>query len=83
MNEIYIIGTINGKIEFRFVVNNKRYFSKVKFKLKTLDKQILKIVCYNDVADLILKNIKERDKIIIRGRINSKSEIEIKEYNKV
>ncbi len=83
MNEIYIIGTINGKIEFKFVVNNKRYFSKVKFKLKTLDKQILKIVCYNDVADLILKNIKERDKIIIRGRINSKSEIEIKEYNKV
>ena len=83
MNEIYIIGTINGKIEFKFVVNNKRYFSKVKFKIKTLDKQILKIVCYNDVADLILKNIKERDKIIIRGRINSKSEIEIKEYNKV
>ena len=83
MNEIYIIGTINEKIEFKFVVNNKRYFSKVKFKLKTLDKQILKIVCYNDVADLILKNIKERDKIIIRGRINSKSEIEIKEYNKV
>lgn len=83
MNEIYIIGTINGKIEFKFVVNNKRYFSKVKFKLKTLDKQILKIVCYNDVTDLILKNIKERDKIIIRGRINSKSEIEIKEYNKV
>ena len=83
MNEIYIIGTINGKIEFKFVVNNKRYFSKVKFKLKTVDKQILKIVCYNDVADLILKNIKERDKIIIRGRINSKSEIEIKEYNKV
>ncbi len=83
MNEIYIIGTINGKIEFKFVVNNKRYFSKVKFKLKTLDKQILKIVCYNDVADLILKNIKERDKIIIRGRINSKSKIEIKEYNKV
>ena len=65
------------------MVNNKRYFSKVKFKLKTLDKQILKIVCYNDVADLILKNIKERDKIIIRGRINSKSKIEIKEYNKV
>ena len=83
MNEIYIIGTINGKIEFRFVVNNKRYFSKVKFKLKTLDKQTLKIVCYNDVADSILKSIKERDKIIIRGRINSKSEIEIKEYNKV
>ena len=80
MNEVFIIGEIISKIDFKFIVNNKKYFSKVKFRMKTLDKQQIIVIGYNDIADFALKNLKEKDSILINGKINTKMEIEIKNY---
>ena len=80
MNEVFIIGEIISKIDFKFIVNNKKYFSKVKFRMQTLDKQQIIVIGYNDIADFALKNLKEKDRILINGNINTKMEIEIKSY---
>ena len=81
MNEVFIIGKIKTEIEFKFIINNQKYFSKVKFKIQTQDKQELKVVGYNNIADYILRNLKKKDKIFINGRLNTNMEIEMKELN--
>ena len=81
MNEVFIIGRIKTEIDFKFIINSKKYFSKVKFKIQTQDKQELKVVGYNNIADYVLKNLKTDDKIFINGRLNTNMEIEMKELN--
>lgn len=58
MNEIFIIGIIQTEIEFKFIVNSKNKFSKVTFKIQTLDKQEIKVIGYNNIADYALKYLK-------------------------
>ena len=79
MNEVFIIGRIKTEIDFKFIINSKKYFSKVKFKIQTQDKQELKVVGYNSIADFALKHLKEQDTIIINGRLNTNMEIEVQE----
>ena len=59
MNEVFIIGKVKGNIEFKFIVNSKKYFSKVEFKVKTQDGQEVQVVGYNNIADFALKKLKE------------------------
>lgn len=79
MNEVFIMGTIKTEIEFKFIINSKKYFSRVKFKIQTLDKQEIIVVGYNNIADFALKNLKKKDKVFINGNLNTKMEIKIKE----
>ena len=77
MNEIFLIGKVVNKIEYKFIINNKKYFSKVEFEIE-LNKQIFKINGYNNIADFCYRKIKKNDKVFINGRIDKNMTIKIK-----
>lgn len=77
MNEVFIIGKILSQIDFRFILNNKKYFSKIEFKIE-VDKQKLKVKGYNDIAEFCYRKLKKNDIICINGEIETNMEIIIK-----
>ena len=77
MNEIFLIGKVVSKIEYKFIVNSKKYFSKVEFEIK-IDKQTFKVKGYNNIADFCYRKLKKYEKIFINGRIENNMKIEIK-----
>ncbi len=77
MNEVFIIGKIISKINFKFIVNSKEYFSKARFELQTLDEQKLIVIAYNQNADYVYAHLKKENCILIRGKICTTGEIEI------
>lgn len=70
MNEIFLIGKVVSKIEYKFIIKRKKYFSKVEFEIE-LDKQIFKIKGYNNIADYCYRKLKNNDKVFINGKIES------------
>lgn len=78
MNEVFIIGTIKTQIDFKFILNSKKHFSKVKFKVQTIDRQELEVIGYNNISDFALINLKKENKIFIYGILNTNMEIEVK-----
>lgn len=71
MNEVFLIGKVITKVDFKFIINSKR-LSKAKFKIKALvDKEIINIVAYDELADYIFRNIKFQDIVMINGYIES------------
>lgn len=82
MNEIFIIGKIASKIEYKFVINSKKYFSKVKFEIE-VSKQKFKVICYNNIADYCYRKLEKEDSVFINGRIENYMEIAIKSIIKI
>lgn len=82
MNEIFIIGKIVSEIEYKFIVNSKKYFSKAEFKIE-LNKQKFKVKGYNNIADFCYQKLKKNAIVFINGRIESKMEINIKSMVKL
>lgn len=77
MNEIFLIGKVANKLQYKFIVNSKNYFAKVEFEIK-LNKQIFKVKGYNNIADFCYRKLKKNEKIFINGRVKSDMTIEIK-----
>lgn len=77
MNEVFLIGKTTEKVEYKFIVNKKTKFAKAYLKIKTLDKQSINLICYNDIADFCLRKIKINDLIMINGKFRTNMEIEI------
>lgn len=77
MNEIFIIGKVVNKVEYKFVVNSKKYFSKVEFEIE-LNKQVFKVKGYNNIADFCYRKLKKNDSVFINGGIESDMMISIK-----
>lgn len=80
MNEAFIIGKVISKIDYRFIINKKKQFAKAEFLVK-VDRQIIKVIGYNNIADYCLKYLKENDNVCIHGKIFSKYYIDIKELS--
>ena len=71
MNEVFLIGKVITKVDFKFIINSKR-LSKAKFNIETLeDREIINIVAYDELADYIFRNIKFQDIVMINGYIES------------
>ncbi len=77
MNEIFIIGKVTNKIEYKFIINSKKYFAKVEFEIE-LNKQKFKVEGYNNIADFCYRKLKKNDEVFINGRIESGMIIKIK-----
>jgi len=45
--------------------------------METMDNQKIEIIGYNDIADFVLKNLKEDDNIFINGKIRENMKVEI------
>lgn len=82
MNEVFIIGKIESKIEYKFIIDSKKLFAKVEFIIEQ-DRQKFKVIGYNNIADFCYRELKEKNKIFINGKINSEMEIEVKNIEKI
>jgi len=77
MNICFLIGKICSKIEFEFILNSKD-ISVAMFDIELLDKSVIKVKCYNKIADYCYSSLKTNMIITLEGSINSKMEVIIK-----
>lgn len=77
MNEIFIMGKVASKIEYRFIINSKKYFAKAEFEIE-LNNQKFQVNGENNIADFCYKNLKKNNVIFINGKIETNMIINIK-----
>lgn len=77
MNICILLGKIISEIEFKFIINSKNK-SIAYFDLELLNKSIIKVRAYNEIADYIYSYFEQGKLIAIEGQIRSDSFIEIK-----
>ena len=70
MNEVFLIGKIISNIEFKFIINSKNKAIAC-FEIKTVDKQIVRIQAYNQLADFAYSKLNSNDKVFINGYIET------------
>ena len=64
MNICFFIGKIISDIDFKFIVNNRKYNSIVIFQIELNNKSIITLKGYNEIADFCYRNL-EKNNIII------------------
>ena len=77
MNEIFIIGKVVSKIEYKFIINSKKYFAKVEFEIE-FDNQKFQVRGYNNIADFCYRKLNKNHKIFINGKIETDMIINVK-----
>ena len=82
MNICSLIGKIISDIDFKFIVNNKKYYSIAIFQIELNNKSIITVKGYNDIADFCYRKLNKYNNILIKGNINNKFEVNIEEINK-
>ena len=70
MNEVFLIGKIISDIEFKFIINSKNKAIAC-FEIKTVDKQIVRIQAYNQLADFAYSKLNTNDKVFVNGYIEA------------
>ena len=76
MNEVFLIGKIITDIDFKFIINSKN-ISVALFEIELLDKQIVKLKAYNEMADLCYSKLNQNNWIFVNGKIESDGMINI------
>ena len=74
MNIIFILGKIVSEIEFKFIIKSKNTSIAI-FEVELLNKSIVKIKCYNELADYCYSKLNKIDVVFIEGYLNSNMEI--------
>lgn len=78
MNICFLIGKIISNIDFKFIVNSKKYYSISIFQIELNNKSIITVKGYNEIADLCYKNLIKNNYIALYGKLDSKMEIVLK-----
>lgn len=74
MNICFFIGKVISNIEYRFIVDNKKYYAIAIFQIELNNKSVMTVKGLNKIADYCYKNLRKKNTIIIEGSLNSKSE---------
>ena len=74
MNICFFIGKIISNIDFKFLVNNKKYNSIVIFQIELYNKSVITLKGYNEIADFCYRNLEKNNIIIAVTFLNSKLE---------
>ena len=85
MNECFFIGKIIGNIEFKFI-NQKRNLKNNSislFQLVILDKNIIKVKAYNEIADFCYSKLQNNDLVFVEGKIETEGIIKVKYIKKI
>lgn len=79
MNLCILFGKIISEIEFKFIIkgNNK---SITYFYMELLNKSIVCIKAYDDMADLIYRKLRKKQNIIIKGEIRNNGMVECESF---
>ena len=72
MNICFLIGKIISEIEFKFIVNSKKYFSISIFKIKLDNKSIITVKGYNEISDFCYKKLIKNNNISLYGELIQK-----------
>ena len=81
MNICFFIGKIISDVKFNFIISKDKSFknckntSIAKFDLILANKTIIKVVCYDELADFCYSNLKLRNIVFVSGIINEKFEL--------
>ena len=68
MNKVFLIGKIITDIDFKFIISSKN-ISIARFKIATLDKQVVPIKAYNEMADYAYRKLNTNNLIDIEGKL--------------
>lgn len=82
MNICFFIGKIISDIEYKFIVDNQKYYAIVIFQIELNNKSIITVKGYNEIADFCYKTLQKENRIVIEGSINSKLEVIIEKINR-
>ena len=74
MNICFFIGKIISDIDFKFIVNNRKYNSIIIFQIELNNKSIITLKGYNEIADFCYRNLEKNNIIIAVTFLNSKLE---------
>ena len=74
MNIVFIQGKVISDIEFKFIINNKNKAIAI-FEVELLNKSIMKIKAYNELADYCYSKWNKGNIIFVEGYLNSNMEI--------
>ena len=85
MNIVIIYGEIYSNIDFKFIYNKYakkklekyKHTSIVRCKIRIENNSIVEVYGYDNMADYMYSKLKEKDKIIIEGKIDSNMLIKI------
>ena len=86
MNICFFIGKIISEIEYKFIVDNKKYYSISMFQIELNNKSIITVKGYNEIADFCYRKLNRYDNILIKGNIkniNNEFEIMIEKLDKI
>ena len=78
MNACIIAGKIISEIEFKFILNSKNK-SIILFKMELLNKSIVKIKAYDEIAEYCYRKLSKEKEVLIYGNIKTSGEVEIQE----
>ena len=78
MNMCILQGKIISKIEYKFIINSKNK-AIAYFEMELLNKNIIKVKAYNDLADKCYRKLSTGNEICIVGILETSGEIEIQE----
>lgn len=81
MNIVFVEGKIISDIEFNFIINSENVSIAI-FEAELLNKSIVKIKAYNELADYCYSKLNKNDIVFIEGYLNSNMEIIIKTLKK-
>lgn len=82
MNEVYLIGKIVSKIDYKFITS-KKYNAIARFEIILNNESTIKAIAYDNVADKILRRMNIESIIFIYGRLNSKKEVIVQEIKNI
>ena len=68
MNKVFLIGKIITDIDFTFIISSKN-ISIARFKIETLDKQVVPRKAYNEMADYAYRKLNRNNLIDIEGKL--------------
>ena len=75
MNICFFIGKIISDIEYKFVIDNKKYYAITIFQIELNHNSMITVKGLNGIADYCFKNLRKKNIIIIKGKLNSKLEV--------
>ena len=78
MNICFLIGKIISDIDFKFIVNSKKYYSISIFQIELNNKSVITVKGYNEIADFCYKSLIKNNYIALYGELDGKMEIVLK-----
>ncbi len=81
MNLCFLMGKVISDIEFKFIINSKKYTSISIFTLKVSENCMLKVKAYNELADMCYQKLVKGDVVAIQGCLTSENNLIIESIN--